>query len=94
MMMIRFNSAKHSDKTPGLGFNVTVEAYRSGIHNDLISRWFTFIEIIYMLSMKKNHSFVVSQKCYRATIKMYGKILKVKSCNIWGFSSLKNNLIA
>uniref|UniRef100_K1R1E5 Zinc metalloproteinase nas-26 n=1 Tax=Magallana gigas TaxID=29159 RepID=K1R1E5_MAGGI len=30
MMMIRFNSAKHSDKTPGLGFNVTVEAYRSG----------------------------------------------------------------
>ncbi|XP_065928917.1 uncharacterized protein [Magallana gigas] len=30
MMMIRFNSAKHSDKTPGLGFYVTVEAYRSG----------------------------------------------------------------
>lgn len=30
MMMIRFNSAKHSDKAPGLGFNVTVEAYRSG----------------------------------------------------------------
>uniref|UniRef100_K1PBI1 Metalloendopeptidase n=1 Tax=Magallana gigas TaxID=29159 RepID=K1PBI1_MAGGI len=29
MMMIRFNSAKHSDKTPGLGFYVTVEAYRS-----------------------------------------------------------------
>lgn len=37
MMMIRFNSAKHSDKTPGLGFYVTVEAYRSGIHKELLS---------------------------------------------------------
>lgn len=84
MMMIRFNSAKHSDKTPGLGFNVTVEAYRSGIRKEPITIYFTIVHFYWInifVIQKKNITVWWQVKSYYlwwAILKMYRKKLRLK----------------
>lgn len=52
-MMIRFDSQKHSSRTPGAGFSLTVEAYTSGqltvLFLYLILLFFLFIILFYYL---------------------------------------------
>lgn len=52
-MMIRFDSQKHSSRTPGAGFSLTVEAYTSGQLTVLflyfLKLFFLFIILFYYL---------------------------------------------
>lgn len=48
-MMIRFDSQKHSSRTPGAGFSLTVEAYTSGQLTVLFLYFFKLFFFVYYI---------------------------------------------